>query len=206
MNEHYHSVNGAIAESMHVFIQNGLQAVEESDSVNIFEIGFGTGLNSILTAIEAAKMNMKVSYYTIEKYPLKTDIVMLLNYGNHPLINSTALSEMIHKAAWNKIQAITQWFNINKIEADLTEFDISLLPDINLVFFDAFGPDKQPEMWKTDIFNKLYEIMADRGILVTYSAKGEIRRILTKTGFYVEKLPGPPGKREMLRGTKNFSG
>jgi len=205
-NEQYHSLNGAITESKHVFIQNGFMALKGKDPVNILEIGFGTGLNAWLTAIEASVSISKVKYYAIEKYPLSDVYLKELNYTRFSEVQYAGLFELIHKAHWNRIVPINPWLDLIKIEADLLSFPLSSIGNIDLVYFDAFGPDKQPEMWELPVIGKIYEVMAENGVFVTYSAKGEVRRKLGYAGFTVERLQGPPGKREMLRGIKKISG
>lgn len=196
MDEHYHSINGAVQESLHVFIGAGLHQVEK-DTVRVFEVGFGTGLNAFLTLQETlAKESLKVDYYAVERFPLAMDIIKQLNYGaSHP-----ELFEKLHEVDWGSLQPITTRFALFKL---LGDSNTCLLPEgIDLVYFDAFAPDKQPEMWNQEIFDKLYSHMNPGGILTTYCAKGIVRRMMQKAGYTVERIPGPPGKREMLRARK----
>lgn len=196
MDEHYHSVNGAVQESMHVFIEAGLRQLDK-DVIRVFEIGFGTGLNAFLTLKETlANTALKVEYYSVERFPLDLEVIRQLNYGaSHP-----ELFEKLHEAEWNSLQPITDRFTLFKISGDS---NTCLMPDeIDLVYFDAFAPDKQPEMWNQEIFNKLYERMSANGILTTYCAKGAVRRMMKEAGYSVDRIPGPPGKREMLRAQK----
>lgn len=202
LDEHYHSVNGAITESRHVFIKNGLGFSGAKHSFNLLEIGFGTGLNALLTAEYAIENKIKILYYTIEKYPLKPDVISELNYGKLLGGNGEFLFDAIHSSEWGKMVEISPWFQIFKIEADLLEFILKFNISVDLVYFDAFGPDKQPELWGHSVFLKLFELLSAGGVIVTYSAKGEVRRRMASSGFAVERLPGPPGKREMLRGIK----
>ncbi len=197
LNEHYHSVYGARTESMHVFIKNGLSQIKK-DNIYILEIGFGTGLNALLADLH--KGNKTIEYHSIEKYPLNTELENILQFSTNQNEQETLLYKKIHEAPWNLLTEITPGFNLLKWEADLltTEFTSSY----DLVFFDAFAPDIQPEMWNEAVFKKVYNAMNTNGILTTYSAKGVVRRTLQKVGFNVERIPGPPHKREMLRGRK----
>lgn len=202
LNEHYHSVNGAIQESTHVFINTGLHACGR-DEINIFEIGFGTGLNAFLTLLNIKDTQKKVHYTGIEAYPLPASIIKNLNYTEGHSTEEQYLYHKLHGAEWEKEVEILPNFYLTKIEADLTQFNFSFIKEqIDLIYFDAFAPDKQSEMWTQDIFNRLYSITNHQGILVTYCAKGAVRRMMQQAGYKVERLPGPPGKREMLRATK----
>lgn len=199
MDEHYHSINGAVQESRHVFIEAGLHHLAKKD-ITVFEIGFGTGLNALLTLLDAEENNRVVNYYSIELYPLEPELVQALNYGKVICPEKKELFDALHAAAWNEAADITDYFVLHKIQGDNNS---SELPGgIDLVYFDAFAPDKQPEMWNQDIFNRLYAHMADGGILTTYCAKGVVRRMMQEAGYSVERIPGPPGKREMLRAIK----
>ncbi len=205
INEPYHSVNGAITESEHVFINKGFDFHKKNNPV-IFEVGFGTGLNALLTAVNAEKNNRRTTYYTIEKYPLPDEIVKALAYGDMMSNNASAMYETIHLCEWGKTVCISPYFYIHKINADLTVFPVNTITTMfDIIYFDAFGPDKQPEMWTPEIFQKIYNNCSPGALFVTYSAKGEIRRQLANTGFKMERLPGPPGKKHMLRGYKTTS-
>ncbi len=201
MDEQYHSVNGAITESNYVYIGKGYNFSESKNPV-VFEVGFGTGLNCLLTALEAEKSKRTTLYLTIEKYPLKNEIIELLNFGHLISQEAQIVFEKIHHCAWNEVVNISEYFNLKKIKADLTDYNFYALQKFDVVYFDAFGPDKQPEMWTPLIFNKISLVTACQGVFVTYSAKGEVRRQLTASGFEMERLPGPPGKNQMLRGIK----
>ncbi len=193
MDEHYHSVNGAIQESRHVFIEAGLKQLH-NDKIKVLEIGFGTGLNALLTLLEA---KATVEYYAIELYPLSLEIIQSLNYGEIVCPAKKELFLRLHEASWDMETSITPSFTIHKIHGDS---NICELPgQLDLVYFDAFAPDKQPEMWNQDIFNRLHQQMKESGILTTYCAKGSVRRMMQRAGYSVERIPGPPGKREMLR-------
>lgn len=202
LEEHYHSVNGAIQESKHVFISMGLHEMTKSD-ISILEVGFGTGLNALLTFIESELSSTKISYNTIEKYPLSLDLTSKLNYSELSS-ESNVIFDTIHKAAWNSFVEISSSFRINKINGDFTDLKCWEKDNeiFDLIYFDAFAPDKQPDLWTQDIFDYIYRLTSMNGVFVTYCAKGVVRRMLQKAGFIVERLPGPPGKREMLRGRK----
>jgi len=200
IDEHYHSTFGAVQESKHIFIEAGLRLCDQAP-VNIFEVGFGTGLNAYLTVLESVKTNQSILYITIEKYPLPSSIWTSLNYSEIVPDGNPSLFQMIHNAAWNEKVKITGNFSILKLSSDLTEVNYSLFPMFDLIYFDAFSPEKQPELWKTHIFIELASHCSHQAKLVTYCAKGVVRRSLITAGFSVERIPGPPGKREMLRGT-----
>ena len=199
LNEHYHSIHGAIQESRHIFIESGLKFCN-TDPVSIFEVGFGTGLNALLTLIEGARIQKTISYTSIEKFPLNGNILRLLNHRDMTGDTGTMIFESIHKAPWNIKAKISSIFNIEKIKGDLITDDVTGCFD--LIYFDAFGPDKQPEMWTQAVFSKIAAITKKGGIFLTYSAKGEVKRNLRSCGFEVTLLPGPPGKRQIIRAIK----
>lgn len=196
LNEHYHSTKGALTESQHVFIDMGMSRVDK-DNINILEIGFGTGLNAFLTLLKAKEAGKQVKYTTLELYPLSWDIVEELDYTGNPLF------ARIHKTGWGIPAKITEAFSLLKLKVDFTEYRFESFLSFDVVYFDAFAPEKQPEMWSQPLFDYLYSIMAAGSVLTTYCAKGIIRRMLRHSGFEVERLAGPPGgKREILRATK----
>lgn len=199
LDEHYHSRFGAVTESNHIFINSGLATIH-SDTVTILEVGFGTGLNALLTALYASEHRRKVYYTSLEKYPLDAATVSKLNYGTVAGEGSPELFGTIHKAPWNIPHSITEWFTLTKSVTDLTAEDPEGLFD--LVLFDAFGPDKQPEMWSMDVMNKIAAVMHAGSVFVTYSAKGSLKRMLRTLGMEVTLLPGPPGKRVFTRAVK----
>ncbi len=201
LDEHYHSVNGAVRESEIVFIKNGYHYCE-ANPLRIFEAGLGTGLNALLTAIRCTKEKRHVYYTAVEKHPLSSEITDLLNYPSYTGKEGKPLLDLIHSATWGKEIIISEYFHFTKLICDLTENVPSGKYD--LIYFDAFGPDKQPEMWTEDIFRDIYEEISGNGILVTYSVKGSIKRALRSCGFSIELLPGPPGKREVMRAIKNL--
>ncbi|MDD2799420.1 MAG: tRNA (5-methylaminomethyl-2-thiouridine)(34)-methyltransferase MnmD [Bacteroidales bacterium] len=199
LNEHYHSVNGAWQESLHVFIEAGLKSCEKNE-LSVFEVGFGTGLNAFLTLIEAEKSGKVIRYTSLELYPLSVELSQSLNYADLIAPHKKQLFDALHKAEWGAEVQITPHFFLRKINADLCEYNFTSKYDV--VYFDAFAPEKQPEMWDSELFVKLFDHTNLNGILTTYCAKGVVRRSLQAAGFMVERLQGPPGKREMLRGIK----
>ena len=200
LDEHYHSIHGAIQESDHVFIINGLDYCK-ADQVCIFETGFGTGLNAFLSAIYSVTHNKKIFYTSIEKYPLSESIINSLNYKEFVEERYAYLFEKIHSCRWDLKQDILPGFTLLKIKGDL--LTSSLKGHYDTIFFDAFGPEKQPDMWTDEVLGKISEITAPGGILVTYCVKGSVQRSLKKSGFNISLLPGPPGKRFVLRGIKS---
>lgn len=201
-NQQYHSLHGALQESMHVFINAGLHFKQTTTKeISILEIGFGTGLNALLTLNEAAKSSTKINFTTIEKYPLDNDIIEHLNYGSIILMdNSSAFFNQIHTCNWNVIHEINNLFSIKKLKTDFEEIDF--INEFDIIYFDAFAPNAQPELWTISMFEKMYDALKTNGILVTYCAKGEVKRNLKVAGFQIESLPGPVGKREMTRAIK----
>lgn len=200
MEEHYHSVNGAVQESMHVFIDAGLRRVEKEE-IRLLEIGFGTGLNAFLTLRERERAGIRaITYFSVELYPLEGAYTDALNYGEVAWPERKALFDALHRAPWDRPAEITEGFVLHKMAGDSRV--LPLPSAIDLIYFDAFAPEKQPEMWTPEFFGKLYALAAPGGILVTYCAKGEVRRGLQQAGFRMERLPGPPGKRHMLFGRK----
>ena len=199
IDEHYHSVNGAVQESRHIFIDASLKICEK-DEIRILEVGFGTGLNAFLAFLEAEQSGKNVIYTAIELFPLVESEIERLNYSEHIEKAKKEQFRAIHAANWGVEVKISTHFAIKKILADFTVFDLQEKYDV--VFFDAFSPEKQPEMWTENIFLRLYEHCNVGAILTTYCAKGEVRRTMQAAGFAVERLPGPLGKREMLRGIK----
>jgi tRNA U34 5-methylaminomethyl-2-thiouridine-forming methyltransferase MnmC len=201
LDEHYHSVKGALTESQHIFIDMGLKHSSVT-APHILEIGLGTGLNCVLTLLEAKESQRHVYYTGIERYPLNEEIIRKLNY---PSIIGKECEEdyfAIHQAPWEEDVCLSPWFTLHKMEGDFTHYSFEQKYDI--IYFDAFAPEKQPEMWEQSLFDNLYQVLNEGGILTTYCAKGVVRRMLQTAGFKVERLPGPPGgKREILRATKS---
>ncbi len=198
--EQYHSKYGAIQEAKHVFIKNGLSLFSDQ-KISILEIGFGTGLNCFITFLEAAKMKLKIDYVGVEAYPLVADEVEKMNYVDQLNANefSNVFSQM-HQQDWEIKCELSPDFSLKKRKLFFKEINDE--NKFNLIYFDAFGASVQPELWTEEIFGKMHKALKSGGVLVTYSAKGSVRRAMLAVGFLVEKLPGPPGKREMLRGKK----
>ncbi len=210
-NEQYHSKHGAIQEAYHVFIKHGLhhlchseQFTEQSRSVDlelsILEIGFGTGLNAIITLLEAEKLQTNINYIGVEGYPISSKEITQLNYTSE-LKTEISTFHKLHEVKWEKKHKISRYFSLTKQKKFFNEIEDENMFD--LIYFDAFGARVQPELWTESIFQKMHNALKEKGVLVTYSAKGSVRRAMQSVGFTVEKLPGPPGKREMLRGTKH---
>jgi len=199
LDETYHSRHGAVQESLHVFIEHGfgyLARKQNPDSISILEVGFGTGLNALLTAAEAIKNNINVSFATLETFPLGKEIWESLNYSDpHNLFNT------LHQTEWEKWMEINSRFRLLKLEKSL--LDVDLEPQqFDLIYFDAFAPGKQPEMWELSVLQKVVTTLKPGGVFVTYCARGQLKRDLKSLGLTVESLPGPPGKREMVRALK----
>ena len=202
LDEHYHSIHGALNESNHVFIRKGfldfIDLFKSVKNINILEIGFGTGLNCILTFTENLKLNISLNYTSLEPFPLEMEIIDTLNFN----LDSKQLVafKLIHQSVWGKPVEINKQFSLEKFKLELKDFNTNKFYDI--IYFDAFAPNKQPDLWKLDVFSKLFNLTSRNGVLVTYCAKGQVRRDLEKVGYFVERLEGPPGKREMIRATK----
>jgi tRNA U34 5-methylaminomethyl-2-thiouridine-forming methyltransferase MnmC len=201
LDEHYHSKFGALQESKHVFIGEGLNRCP-GKNIAVFEIGFGTGLNALLAYLETVVRNIKINYYAIDNDPLDMQIIHKLNYPEILKLDEhgSKLFYDMHAGEWNRKLELHSNFIVTKIKEDVTSFVIPFKYDV--VFFDAFAPEKQPEIWDQEVFRKIYNNMATGGILTTYSAKGEVKRKLKSSGFKVEIIPGPPGKRQMIRARK----
>ncbi|WP_029037996.1 tRNA (5-methylaminomethyl-2-thiouridine)(34)-methyltransferase MnmD [Salinimicrobium xinjiangense] len=203
-NEHYHSKHGAVQEALHVFIKTGLHFYLEKNSskeVNILEIGFGTGLNALLTYMEAEALKVRVKYTGVEAYPVSAGELAALDYAEVvPGENASEVFEKLHASRWEEREEISSFFSLQKEKKFFHE--ISAKEEFDLIFFDAFGPRVQPELWSEEVFRNMFRALRKKSVLVTYSAKGDVRRAMQAAGFEVERLPGPPGKREMLRATK----
>ncbi|CAN5870040.1 tRNA (5-methylaminomethyl-2-thiouridine)(34)-methyltransferase MnmD [soil metagenome] len=204
LKQHYHSIHGAVQESQHVFLKMGFEKIQHPKlNIAVLEIGFGTGLNAFLVLLKCiVEMNRIVSYTSLEAFPLEEEEFTALNYAE--ALNFRDQQDKflaLHRAEWEVPTAIENGFTLLKKKIKLEDF-IPEQTSFDLIFFDAFSPEAQPELWTEEIFKKLYEGMKPGGILVTYCAKGQVRRDLIAAGFSVERLEGPPGKREMLRGRK----
>jgi tRNA U34 5-methylaminomethyl-2-thiouridine-forming methyltransferase MnmC len=198
--ECYHSKHGAIQEAQHVFIKNGL-ALFESKTISILEIGFGTGLNAFITYLESLKFNQSINYVGVEAYPVAAEELAAMNYTKElKAPDKENIFEQIHSSVWDQQEKLSDHFSLTKRKQffqnieDVNRFD--------LIYFDAFGYRVQPELWSTAIFKKMYDALKNNGVLVTYAARGVVKRSMIEVGFTVEKLAGPPGKREMFRARK----
>ncbi len=199
-NESYHSKHGAIQEAKHVFIMNGL-SLFENNPVSIMEIGFGTGLNAFITFLESENKNQKIDYVGVEGYPVNAEEVLAMNYVEElEALEFRNIFEEMHKSEWGEKIEISNRFSLTKRKQFFNE--INDLEIFDLIYFDAFGYRVQPELWNTEIFQKMYNSLKPNGVLVTYAARGVVKRSMISVGFTVEKLAGPPGKREMFRAFK----
>lgn len=199
-NESYHSKHGAIQEAYHVFIQNGLNTFS-GQPISILEIGFGTGLNAFITFLESKKSNQKIDYHGVEAYPISIEEISQMNYVSKlNAISDTTIFDHIHQCEWQTKIEISSLFSLTKRKQFFEQIEDE--DKFDLIYFDAFGYRVQPELWSTEIFRKMYKALKSNGTLVTYAARGVVKRSLIEVGFRVEKLPGPPGKREMFRATK----
>lgn len=203
IDEHYHSTYGALQESRHVFIEKGLHHLDKNiEPVNVLEVGFGTGLNALLTLFESEKDKRKVHYIGVEPYPLEEQFFKKLNYGR--LIDYDKAEnylQQMHEKDWNFPFYITEYFILNKLRTKFEE--ATLQPSMfHLIYYDAFAPDKEDSLWNKENFEKCYNALKEGGVLVTYSSKGQVKRDLAEAGFNVSKVEGPEGKREMLRAIK----
>ena len=205
INETYHSRHGAVQESQHVFIEQGLKHVTRNhNTVNLLEVGFGTGLNALLTLLEVNNTNFQISYTALETRILSQHIIGQLNYPS--CVNdktASSLLALLHNTPWNVKKMVTGNMALTKLQVTLQDFKSD--NRFNLVYYDAFAPDKQAELWTLDCFKHLDSFIKPGGILVTYASKGQVRRYLESLGYTVERLPGPPGKAQMLRAKKKLT-
>ena len=203
LNETYHSMHGAMQESEHVFIKAGLeQLLEQLNTIRVFEVGFGTGLNAWLTFKRVAGTNTKIIYHCLEPFPLVEEIYTKLNYTQN--LSDKNLEDFflqLHDAPWEKEIELNNNFTLKKIKSRLEDYALSD-EGFDLLYYDAFAPSKQAEIWMPENIKKAYELLKQSGLLVTYCARGQFKRDLKEIGFTVETLLGPPGKKEMTRGLK----
>lgn len=204
LDETYHSKFGAVNEAQHVFIENGLARLQQleigastSSVTNILEIGFGTGLNTLLTLLYSNNKNLNINYISIEKHPLSTEITNSLNYSQI-IEDGNNNFNLIHKLEWEKSHQVSANFILKKINADILDESLVLHQNIDLIYFDAFAPSKQPEMWNEALFKRLFACLKNEGKLVTYASAGVAKQALRNAGFIVKRLQGPPGKHHML--------
>lgn len=202
LDERYHSTHGAIQESLHVYLKAGLHHCCKLE-INLLEIGFGTGLNAFLTLLDIKKSKKTVKYTTLERYPVSLTDAKTLNYSKllAPLQEEKFMQ--LHSSPWEDWVKVTPFFHLKKLEMDASSLD-EFQPEspFDVIYYDAFAPEKQPGMWTQEIFNRLYTLSNQGAVLTTYCAKGAVRRMLQSAGYHVERLPGPPGKREILRAIK----
>ena len=198
INESYHSKHGAINESQHIFINYGLQYIDKKE-IKIFEVGFGTGLNALLSFLYSKNKKIRIDYQTIEKFPLGKPDYYALNFSEQLNINKNIFTNL-HRSKWESKLKISDFFSITKYAKDLNNFNHKCYYD--LIYFDAFSPEKQPDLWTEKIFKGLYNNLNYNGVLITYCAKGVIKRKLKKIGFQVFAFPGPNGKREITQARK----
>jgi len=190
----YHSIHGALQESNHVFIEAGLRPLlNQLETIHIFEMGFGTGLNALLSLQIAITHQQKINYTAVELFPLTIEEASALNYTHESFMQ-------LHQCDWEKDNELNRYFTLHKTNGSLINYSTN--KTINLIYFDAFAPATQPELWTKDIFDKLYSILAVNGVLVTYCSKGSVKRAMLEAGFSVEKIPGALHKREMIRAKK----
>lgn len=201
LNETYHSHHGAYREAMHVFIQEGIEHQKKS-SLSIFELGFGTGLNALLTWHHAIENNLTIRYHSVEAYPISTQMVQEINYPAYlPFPKALDYYRDLHDAEWNSPFELSPSFEFEKTHDKMEDMTLST-EAYDIIFFDAFAPNKQAELWSTIILQKMYDALKPSGVLVTYCSQGQFKRNLKAVGFDVENPAGPPGKREMTRGIK----
>jgi tRNA U34 5-methylaminomethyl-2-thiouridine-forming methyltransferase MnmC len=203
--EQYHSKHGAIQEAYHVFVKHGLHhyfsEIKKTETVSILEIGFGTGLNAFITLLEAEKLKLNIEYWGVEGYPVVLEEINQLNYIKALKSDEKEpIFKKLHLVTWEEKHKLTSHFTLIKQKKLFHHLEDQ--NKYNIIYFDAFGARVQPELWTEAIFEKMYNALKENGVLVTYSAKGSVRRAMQSVGFTVERLPGPPGKREMLRATK----
>ena len=199
LDEPYHSTHGAIQESLHIFIKQGLQTLTVP-SVRILEVGFGTGLNALLTLRESIRLKLDIYYHAVEKYPLTDSESNLLNFEELLRPSLKGILNRMHSCSWGIPEKLSDRFTLYKEKADFRQMNPPT--GINLIYFDAFSPNKQPDLWTGSVFGAIGQVSDPGAILVTYSSKGAVRRTLTSCGFDVHKVAGPPGKREMIRAIK----
>lgn len=202
--EHYHSMHGAVQESEHIYLglalRERMSSWQEGDApLRLFEVGFGTGLNALLSWREAEERHIPLQYYSIEKFPLTPELYEALHYeglGEEREVKDQLLR--LHAAPWDEAVELSPFFTLHKLRGDLAT--CTFPQELSVIYYDAFSPESQPELWAEELFQRLGKASCSGAILSTYCAKGEVRRRLQRSGFLVERLPGPPGKREVLRG------
>ena len=201
LDENYHSSHGALQEALHVFIKNGLLEFKDKPQISIFEMGFGTGLNSFLSAIKASELNLKIQYSGVESFPVNEEELIQLEYAKLVGDENIDLYTKLHSVPWGEFSTISDHFTLKKIQSELQILELEV-ESFDIIYYDAFGPRAQEEMWSVELFQKMYDSLKTGGFLVTYCAKGQVKRNMKAVGFTIEPLPGPPGKREMTRAWK----
>ena len=201
LDENYHSSHGALQEALHVFIKNGLLEFKEKSQISIFEMGFGTGLNTFLSAIKSSDLKLKIEYSGVEAFPVSEDEIIALEYAQLVGGENVELYKKIHSSSWEEMNEISAFFTLKKIKNQLQNLELEK-ESFDIIYYDAFGPRAQDEMWSVELFKKMYDSLKVGGFLVTYCAKGQVKRNMKEVGFTVEPLPGPPGKREITRAWK----
>ena len=200
--ELYHSHNGSFQEANHIFIQHGIANKKEKEIV-VFEMGFGSGLNAILSYFFAKENNLKVNYITIEAFPLKNETVQKLNYNDFIKEKDFELIfNKLHQVSWNEKHQISNFFDFYKINKKIEDIEVDNMRKVDIIYYDAFAPNTQANLWEKEVLTKMYKLLKPKGFLITYCAKGIFKRTLKKIGFKVEALPGPIGKREITRAFK----
>lgn len=201
LNEHYHSSHGALQEAQHVFINQGLHC-KTDDYLTILEMGFGTGLNALLTYFASEKRQQYVHYIAIEAFPPSLEEIEAMNFAAYSKdTQANEIFEKLHQASWNQKVSLSEHFVIEKLQIQIEKLELPT-NSVELCYYDAFGPRVQPELWTPELFSKMHNWLNEEGVLVTYCAKGQVKRDLKTCGFEVQTLAGPPGKREMVRAIK----
>lgn len=202
--ELYHSHNGSMQEAKHIFIENGLKKCE--NDICVFEMGFGSGLNAILSYYYAKENSIKINYTTIEAFPVDIETAEKLNYNDFIKENDyNDIFGKIHKSSWEKENIISNYFTLHKIKDKIENLDIEIIKKVDIIFYDAFAPNSQANLWETEVLTKMYKLLKPNGFLITYCAKGEFKRTLKNIGFKLVSLPGPIGKREITKALKIVS-
>lgn len=205
LNETYHSIHGAIQESIHVFIKNGLDYFQKGSqlpTIRILEVGFGTGLNALLTLQYSLSQATKILYESLEAFPIEGETIVKLNYPKAlDFPDAKNYFSLLHQSPWDQQTEISDVFTLFKRHVRIQDVDFGV-EKFDLIFFDAFAPSKQPEMWELSILKRIEQSMKPGGVFVTYCAKGQLKRDLKSLGLMVETLSGPPGKKEMVRAVK----
>lgn len=201
LNEHYHSTHGAVQESRYVYVEHGLKAHPATEALTVFELGFGTGLNALLASEYAQANGLALEFFSVEKYPLPVDEAATLDYMKEVRGLPAGAFTRLHHAAWNTLEQVDENILLHKLLGDMES--VALPPAyFDVLFHDAFAPQLQPSLWTQAMFEKLWAAAKPEAVWVTYCAQGQMRRNMQAAGWKVERLPGPPGKRHMMRARK----